>query len=229
MFSHFTLLLIYHLDHHVITQIIFHHPLLSTLPCQSCLCRALEEMWSLRYPVEGSVAVYQYLPSFQRPSSLVVHLCSARTKTLLWLNWLICVKLFDPFWKPLSLHTTELRLDSPPACSPISASLLANSTLLTPQFGATFPLQRMWTFILQTEERNHRQIALSILRTMQDKLEHLRSWEMNIDMLLTFAVEPLPDYPPQQWATVVTESGWFVVVDVELVRDVDAKTLVYRL
>lgn len=81
------------------------------------------------------------------------------------------------------------------------------------------------------KKRNHRQGALSILRAMQDKLQLLKFWfwETYIDMLLTFAVQPLPDYPPQQWATVVTEGGRLVVVDVELVRDIDAEALVYRL
>lgn len=48
------------------------------------------------------------------------------------------------------LHTNVLRFASPPAWRPISASVLASSTLFTPQLGATLPLQRMWTFILQT-------------------------------------------------------------------------------
>lgn len=45
----------------------------------------------------------------------------------------------------------------------------------------------------------------------------------------TFAVQPLLDYPPQQRAAVVTEGGRLVVVDVELVRYVDAESLVYGL
>lgn len=48
-------------------------------------------------------------------------------------------------------------------------------------------------------------------------------------MVLTFTVQPLSDYPPQQGPTVVTEGGRLVVVDVELVRNVDAKALSYRL
>lgn len=46
---------------------------------------------------------------------------------------------------------------------------------------------------------------------------------------LTFTVQPLLDDPPQQRATVVAEGGRLVVVDVELVRDVDAEPLVYGL
>lgn len=57
------------------------------------------------------------------------------------------------FWKVhMCVFTIELSLVSPPGWRPISASLLASSTLLTPQFGATFPLQRIWTFILQTTD-----------------------------------------------------------------------------
>lgn len=46
---------------------------------------------------------------------------------------------------------------------------------------------------------------------------------------LTFTVQPLLDDPPQQRAAVVAEGGQLVVVDVELVRDVDAESLVYGL
>lgn len=42
-------------------------------------------------------------------------------------------------------------------------------------------------------------------------------------------MQPLLDYPPQQGAAVVTEGGRLVVVDIELVRDVDAEALGYRL
>lgn len=42
---------------------------------------------------------------------------------------------------------------------------------------------------------------------------------------LTFTVHPLLDDPPQQRAAVVAEAGGLVVVDVELVRDVDAESL----
>lgn len=52
---------------------------------------------------------------------------------------------------------------------------------------------------------------------------------MNADASLTFTVQPLSDNPPQQRATVVTEGGRLVVMHVELVRDVDAETLIYRL
>lgn len=46
---------------------------------------------------------------------------------------------------------------------------------------------------------------------------------------LTFTVQPLLDDPPQQRAAVVAEGGRLVVVDVELVRDVDAESLVHGL
>lgn len=46
---------------------------------------------------------------------------------------------------------------------------------------------------------------------------------------LTFTVQPLLHNPPQQRAAVVAEGGRLVVVDVELVRDVDAEPLVYGL
>lgn len=48
----------------------------------------------------------------------------------------------------------------------------------------------------------------------------------NAEASLTFTVQPLLDYPPQQRAAVVAEGGRLVVVDVELVRDVDAESLV---
>ncbi len=47
--------------------------------------------------------------------------------------------------------------------------------------------------------------------------------------VFTFTVQPLSDYSPQQRATVVAEGGRLVVVDVELVRDVDAEALSYGL
>ncbi len=46
---------------------------------------------------------------------------------------------------------------------------------------------------------------------------------------LTFTVKPLLDYSPQQRATVVTEGGGLVVVDVELVWDIDAEAVGHRL
>lgn len=46
---------------------------------------------------------------------------------------------------------------------------------------------------------------------------------------LTFTVQPLLHNPPQQRAAVVAESGRLVVVEVELVRDVDAEPLAYGL
>lgn len=52
---------------------------------------------------------------------------------------------------------------------------------------------------------------------------------MNTDTGLTFTVQPLSDNAPQQRAAVVTEGGRLVVVYVELVRYIDAETLVYRL
>lgn len=60
---------------------------------------------------------------------------------------------------------------------------------------------------------------------------HLRSEVegLSFDSIFTFAVQPLPDNPPQQRAAVVTEGGRLVVVDVELVRNVDAKALSYGL
>ena len=64
------------------------------------------------------------------------------------------VYVYDDVCVLTRLLTRELRLDMPPGCSPISASLLASSTLFTPQLGATLPLQRMWTFILQTGEKH---------------------------------------------------------------------------
>lgn len=51
----------------------------------------------------------------------------------------------------------------------------------------------------------------------------------NTETCLTFTVQPLLDYPPQQRAAVVAEGGRLVVVDVELVRDVYAESLVYGL
>lgn len=94
---------------------------------------------------------------------------------------------FELFWKKISLCTTELRLEIPSACRPISASLLASSTLLTPQLGATLPLQRMWTFILQTEGRNH-----TDEKTFYDIWDFL-VWRANVDAWLTFTVQPLLD------------------------------------
>lgn len=51
----------------------------------------------------------------------------------------------------------------------------------------------------------------------------------NTETRLTFTVQPLLDYPPQQRSAVVAEGGRLVVVDVELVRDVDAEPLAYGL
>lgn len=42
---------------------------------------------------------------------------------------------------------------------------------------------------------------------------------------LTFTLEPLPQQPPQQRATVVAEGEHLEVVDAELVRHVDAEPL----
>lgn len=48
-------------------------------------------------------------------------------------------------------------------------------------------------------------------------------------LLLTFTLEPLPDQPPEQAATVVTEGGAHVVVDSEAVRHVDVEALLLEL
>lgn len=130
-------------------------------------------------------------------------------------------------WKNYGLNhgnqcTIELRFEIPSACRPISASLLASSRLLTPQLGATLVLQRMCTFILHTDESDKRR-GESLFRHRR-----ARCWPP-ILRPLTFTVQPLLDYPPQQRSAVVAESGRLVVVDVELVRDVDAEPLVYGL
>ena len=44
-------------------------------------------------------------------------------------------------------------------------------------------------------------------------------------MDLTFTVQSLSDNSPQQRATVVTEGGRLVVVDVELMRNINAEAL----
>lgn len=155
----FQILHICYFCHDFITQLTSQYPLLSFPPCQSCPCPGLEGRWSLRCPAKGSAADSPLSPSFQRAFSSDLHFWSVSAKKKEKNHHLdqrrhIKAK-FESFWKKISLCTTELRLAIPSACRPISASLLASSTLLTPQLGATLPLQRMWTFILQTGERNH--------------------------------------------------------------------------
>lgn len=124
-------------------------------PCQSCPCQGLEEMWSLRFPVEGPSDGLPSPPSFQLASPCELNFYSIDAAQ----TYRNTCTLFSnvAWWKDNGLNhgsrrTNELRLEIPSACSPISASLLASSRLLTPQLGATLVLQRMWTFILHTEE-----------------------------------------------------------------------------
>lgn len=118
--------------------------------------------------------------------------------------------------------TTELRFVIPPACRPISARPLASSTLFTPQLGAMFPLQRMWTFILHTGQGARNAGG----RTEWVRQKSTRWW---LGAAPTFTLQPLLDDPPQQRTAVVAEGGRLVVVDAELVRDVDAEARARRL
>lgn len=120
--------------------------------------------------------------------------------------------------------TTELRFVIPPACRPISARPLASSTLFTPQLGAMFPLQRMWTFILHTAEGEKRR--------QNECGKKSPTWWFGAAALVqgpTFALQPLLDDPPQQRPAVVAEGGRLVVVDAELVWEVDAEARARRL
>lgn len=134
------------------------------------------------------------------------------------------------FWVHMCVFTIELRLVSPPGWRPISASLLASSTLLTPQFGATFPLQRIWTFILQTTyvKTQHTRWASqdNINKTDGNIYGDKDRWQGEKS---TFAVQSLPYNAPQQRATVITEGRNLIIVNVELMGNIYTETLICSL